>query len=237
MPTDVTKEEQTQALMARAVDEFGGIDVLVLCAGMSKPLPAPSLPCDRLMLSVALCPHAGIGAHHVFADTKDLSIFHKLMSVNFAGDRWLRALPLRMDCALLAATEHFLPDCSTSVRRPGYLNCTHAAYPHLCASKGVLVAITSFSGEVRLSAPLNRKAARLASGVGCLPHSRLLDLPRPACQVGLPYRTAYCASKFAVTGFLEALRAEMEVCAAARLAHSRLPRCCVHYRRSRTHCM
>jgi len=30
-------------------------------------------------------------------------------------------------------------------------------------------------------------------------------------EVGLPYRTAYCASKFAVTGFLEALRAEMDM--------------------------
>lgn len=57
----------------------------------------------------------------------------------------------------------------------GYLYCTHAAFPHLIRSKGILTAITSFSGEV-----------------------------------GLPYRTAYCASKFAVTGFLEALRAEME---------------------------
>jgi len=28
-------------------------------------------------------------------------------------------------------------------------------------------------------------------------------------EVGLPFRTAYCASKFAVTGFLEALRAEI----------------------------
>lgn len=57
----------------------------------------------------------------------------------------------------------------------GYLNCTHAALPHLIKSRGVLTAITSFSGEV-----------------------------------GLPYRTAYCASKFAVTGFLEALRAELK---------------------------
>jgi short-subunit dehydrogenase len=30
-------------------------------------------------------------------------------------------------------------------------------------------------------------------------------------EVGLPYRTAYCASKFAVTGFLESLRSEMSV--------------------------
>jgi len=56
----------------------------------------------------------------------------------------------------------------------GYLYCTHAAFAHLVKSRGVLTAITSFSGEV-----------------------------------GLPYRSAYCASKFAVTGFLEALRAEM----------------------------
>ena len=58
----------------------------------------------------------------------------------------------------------------------GYLHCTLAAFDALKASHGVLVAITSFSGEV-----------------------------------GLPYRTAYCASKFAVTGFLEALRSEMTV--------------------------
>jgi short-subunit dehydrogenase len=29
-------------------------------------------------------------------------------------------------------------------------------------------------------------------------------------EVGLPYRTAYCSSKFAVTGFFEALRIEQE---------------------------
>jgi len=61
-----------------------------------------------------------------------------------------------------------------SVNFYGYLHCTLAAFDALRASGGVLVAITSFSGEV-----------------------------------GLPYRTAYCASKFAVTGFLEALRSEM----------------------------
>ena len=63
-----------------------------------------------------------------------------------------------------------------SVNFYGYLHCTLAAFDALRASHGVLVAITSFSGEV-----------------------------------GLPYRTAYCASKFAVTGFLEALRSEMNL--------------------------
>lgn len=56
----------------------------------------------------------------------------------------------------------------------GYLYMTHIFYNSLCHTNGILIAITSFSGEV-----------------------------------GLPYRTAYCASKFAITGFLESLRAEM----------------------------
>lgn len=29
-------------------------------------------------------------------------------------------------------------------------------------------------------------------------------------EIGLPYRTAYCSSKFAVTGFFESLRIELE---------------------------
>lgn len=112
---DVTKQEMCQQFVDLAVERFGGIDVLLLVAG--------------------------IGAHNVFSETQDLSMFRKCIDINYYG----------------------------------YLYCTHAAYPHLIKSRGVLTAITSFSGEV-----------------------------------GLPYRTAYCASKFAVTGFLEALRAEME---------------------------
>ena len=119
LTVDVTSQAACQEMVAQTIARFHQLDILVLCAG--------------------------IGAHHLFASTSDLSLFHRLMSVNFYG----------------------------------YLNCTHAAYPHLCRSRGVLVAITSFSGEV-----------------------------------GLPYRTAYCASKFAVTGFLEALRSEMKVATA-----------------------
>lgn len=29
-------------------------------------------------------------------------------------------------------------------------------------------------------------------------------------EIGLPYRTAYCSSKFAVTGFFESLRIEQD---------------------------
>ena len=116
LTVDVTSQAQCQSMVSAVIERFGCLDILVLCAG--------------------------IGAHHLFSSTSDLSLFHRLMSVNFYG----------------------------------YLYCTHAAFPHLARSRGVLVAITSFSGEV-----------------------------------GLPYRTAYCASKFAVTGFLEALRSEMKV--------------------------
>lgn len=114
---DVTKYEQCQNVLTQVNDTYHTtvIDILVLCAG--------------------------INAHHLFERTADMSVYHKLMNVNFYG----------------------------------YLYMTRVFYESLCTSNGVLLAITSFSGEV-----------------------------------GLPYRTAYCASKFAVTGFLEALRAEMQ---------------------------
>jgi short-subunit dehydrogenase len=57
----------------------------------------------------------------------------------------------------------------------GSVWCTHAALPHLKASRGQLVAVSSLAG-----------------------------------RVGLPGRTAYSASKFAMTGFFEALRAELK---------------------------
>lgn len=56
----------------------------------------------------------------------------------------------------------------------GSVWCTHAALPHLKASRGRLVAVSSLAG-----------------------------------LVGVPGRTAYSASKFAMTGFFEALRAEL----------------------------
>lgn len=115
---DVTDAQAVRQMIQRTLAHYNsGLDLLVLCAGL--------------------------GAHHLFARTPDVSIYERLMRVNFYG----------------------------------YVHCVHAAYEALCASpRGQVLAITSFSGEV-----------------------------------GLPYRTAYCASKFAVTGFLEALRSEMAV--------------------------
>lgn len=56
----------------------------------------------------------------------------------------------------------------------GSVWCTHAALPHLQASRGSIVAVSSLAG-----------------------------------LVGVPGRTAYSASKFAMAGFFEALRAEL----------------------------
>lgn len=56
----------------------------------------------------------------------------------------------------------------------GSVWCTHAALPHLKASQGRIVAVSSLAG-----------------------------------LVGVPGRTAYSATKFAMTGFFEALRAEL----------------------------
>jgi short-subunit dehydrogenase len=56
----------------------------------------------------------------------------------------------------------------------GSVWCTHAALPHLQASRGRIVAVASLAG-----------------------------------LLGVPYRTAYCATKFAMVGFFEALRGEL----------------------------
>jgi short-subunit dehydrogenase len=57
----------------------------------------------------------------------------------------------------------------------GSVWCTHAALPHLKASNGSIVAVSSLAG-----------------------------------LIGVPGRTAYSATKFAMTGFFEALRAELK---------------------------
>ena len=57
----------------------------------------------------------------------------------------------------------------------GALWCTHAALPHIKASRGCIVAVSSLAG-----------------------------------LMGVPGRNAYSATKFAVTGFFEALRAELK---------------------------
>jgi short-subunit dehydrogenase len=114
--TDVGVPADCRALMAQAVQQFGGIDALVN--------------------------NAGISAQALFDDVKaeNLAWYEDMMRVNLWGSVW----------------------------------CTHAALPYLKASKGSIVAVSSLAG-----------------------------------LIGVPGRTAYCASKFAMTGFFEALRAEL----------------------------
>jgi len=69
---------------------------------------------------------------------------------------------------------HWYQDLMT-VNLWGAVWCTHAALPHLKASRGSIVAVSSLAG-----------------------------------LVGVPGRTAYRATKFAMTGFFEALRAELK---------------------------
>jgi short-subunit dehydrogenase len=112
--TDVTDEAQCRALIDRAVDAHGRLDVLVS--------------------------NAGVSMHAWFEDTTDFSTYERLLRVNF--------LPA------VALTRH--------------------ALPHLKQARGLIVGVSSLAGKT-----------------------------------GVPARTAYCASKFALGGFFEALRIEL----------------------------
>ena len=110
--TDVSKEEDCKRLINKAVEKFGGIDILIN--------------------------NAGISMRALFKDV-DLNVLKQLMDVNF----W------------------------------GTVYCTKYALPHLLKSKGSVTGISSIAGFI-----------------------------------GLPARTGYSASKYAMHGFLETLRVE-----------------------------
>ena len=110
--TDVTREQECKALIEKAVERFGKVDVLIN--------------------------NAGISMRALFSDL-DLDVIHQTMNVNF----W------------------------------GTVNCSKFALPWLLKTNGSLTGIISIGG-----------------------------------YVGLPGRTGYSASKFAVRGFLETLRTE-----------------------------
>ncbi len=109
---DVVRREDCEALINKAVECFGGIDVMICNAGLSM---------------------------RALFDDCDLDVLHRLMDVNF----W------------------------------GTVNCTKYALPWLQKSHGSLVGISSVAGI----------------------H-------------GLPGRTGYSASKYAMTGFLDTIRIE-----------------------------
>ena len=111
---DVTKKSECENLINKTVDLLGGLDILVLCAG--------------------------VAAYQLFKHIENIEVFQDVLQTNFFG----------------------------------YLYCTFYALKHLKESKGQILVISSISGEI-----------------------------------GLPFRSAYCTSKFAVTGFFESLRSEI----------------------------
>lgn len=110
--TDVSKEDDCRLLVSRAVESFGGVDILICNAGISM---------------------------RALFDDVELSVLERLMEVNF----W------------------------------GCVYCTKYALPYLQATKGSVVGVSSVAG-----------------------------------LHGLPGRTGYSASKYAMTGFLETIRVE-----------------------------
>ncbi len=110
--TDVSKEEDCRLLIEKTMEKYSRIDVLIN--------------------------NAGISMRSLFQET-DLSVFKKVMDVNFWGTAY----------------------------------CSYYALPHLLKTRGSLVGITSVAG-----------------------------------RHGMPGRTAYSSSKFAINGLLETIRIE-----------------------------
>ena len=87
VPTDVAEQAQCESLMRKTVEAFGGIDILVN--------------------------NAGVSMWAYFDEVTDLSIFEKIMRVNYLGSVY----------------------------------CTHYALPHLKASRGQIVGVSSLTGK------------------------------------------------------------------------------------------
>ncbi|MFB0515939.1 MAG: SDR family oxidoreductase [Candidatus Neomarinimicrobiota bacterium] len=111
---DITDQTQCKALVERTVQAWGGVDILINNVGMSMQAQ--------------------------FEDVTDLTIYERLMRVNYLGA----------------------------------VACTYYALPYLKASRGRIVVISSLAGKT-----------------------------------GVPTRTGYSASKHALHGFFDALRAEL----------------------------
>jgi len=114
VPTDVSAEVECEALIERAVGEYGRIDTRVN--------------------------NAGISMHVRFDELGSVGPIEWLMRVNYFGSVY----------------------------------CTHYALPHLKRSKGRIVAVASL-----------------------------------AAKTGVPTRSAYAASKYAMAGFFDSLRVEI----------------------------
>ena len=111
---------------------------------------------------------AGLGGHHLFDATTDLAIFHKLMDVNFFVSGPRAHSSKGVDYRRFNAPAHASPSASL-------------CWPlSLFPSQGYLHCV------------------RAAYKSLCESQGRLIAVTSFSGEVGLPYRTAYCASKFAV---------------------------------------
>lgn len=129
----------------------------------------------------AQCRAAGATAHVVPTDVSDEAQCRALIAQAIAATGRIDALINNAGLSahalfgeVQAQDLHWYQQLMT-VNLWGSVWCTHAALPHLRASRGRIVAVSSLAG-----------------------------------LVGVPGRTAYSATKFAMTGFFEALRAEVK---------------------------
>jgi short-subunit dehydrogenase len=141
---------------------------LVLAARRQDKLDEVARQCQAHGSQVLVCPtdvSQQADCNRLIADT--VARFGRIDTlVNNAG---MSAHALFADVADLAWYQRLM-----QINLWGSAWCTQAALPHIQASRGRIVAVSSLAG-----------------------------------LVGVPGRTAYCATKFAMTGFFEALRVEM----------------------------
>lgn len=157
------------AEMARQWAARGGAGTaLVLAARNTERLEAVAVQCRRFgaQVTVQRC-DVGVQADCVALVNATLQAHGRLDTlVNNAG---MSAQALFSEVTDLGWYETLM-----RINHWGSVWCTHAALPHLKATQGRIVAISSLAG-----------------------------------LVGVPGRTAYCGTKFAMTGFFEALRVEL----------------------------
>lgn len=156
-------------LARQLAQEQGSKLTLVLAARSADKLEAVAQQCRQLGARVKVRPtDVGVEAdcRALIADT--VQTFGQLDAlVNNAG---MSAHALLEDVTDLGWYEQLM-----RINLWGSVWCTHAALPHLKASRGRIVAVSSLAG-----------------------------------LVGVPGRTAYSATKFAMNGFFEALRVELQ---------------------------
>ncbi|MCH8178387.1 MAG: SDR family oxidoreductase [Proteobacteria bacterium] len=156
-------------LARQLAQEQGSKLTLVLAARSADKLEAVAQQCRQLGARVKVRP-TDVGkeadCRGLIADT--VQNFGQLDTlVNNAG---MSAHALLEDVTDLGWYEQLM-----RINLWGSVWCTHAALPHLKASRGRIVAVSSLAG-----------------------------------LVGVPGRTAYSATKFAMNGFFEALRVELQ---------------------------